>query len=375
MIEVKKLLQPIAPDNPAGESLRYSVIYDQIRAARQEDDANLPQGIWQTKLKKADWLEVKKICQEALENRSKDLQIAAWLLEAYIHLDGFAGLGDGFRLLTALCENFWDTLYPPFDPEEPEYRFGPVVWIDEKITVVLKLVPITNPRPEDGLPYAWADWESAQYQAQASAKASAKEKKKEKKARQASDALDRPIETKLASSVNLTPTDFYTDLNRHLSVAFAEINRFEQVLISFDKRQEGALHHMRDALRAIQHFVAEVLKQRGAPITAQPEKKMAIVQELERHMSEDMDQGEHKETYAGGPIRSRAQAYQMLAEAADYLMKTEPHSPTPYLVKRAVAWGGMTLGELLGQVLRNPGELTELSRLLGIDDFPEKGKK
>jgi hypothetical protein len=35
----------------------------------------------------------------------------------------------------------------------------------------------------------------------------------------------------------------------------------------------------------------------------------------------------------------------------------------------------MTLGELLGQVLRNPGELTELSRLLGIDDFPEKGKK
>ena len=66
----------------------------------------------------------------------------------------------------------------------------------------------------------------------------------------------------------------------------------------------------------------------------------------------------------------------MLAEAAGYLMKTEPHSPTPYLVRRAVAWGGMTLGELLQQILRNPGELGEMYRLLGLDEIPQqKGKK
>ena len=90
-----------------------------------------------------------------------------------------------------------------------------------------------------------------------------------------------------------------------------------------------------------------------------------------------MTANEHRDyQFANGPVRSRAQAYQMLAEAADYLMKTEPHSPTPYLVRRAVAWGGMTLGELLQQILRNPGELGEMYRLLGLDEIPQhKGKK
>src|ERR1700684_3847119 len=116
MIDVQKLLQPISPESPGGESLRYSPVYDAIKAARREDDPDLPQGIWQTKLKKADWKEVRSICLDTLQNRSKDLQVGAWLLEACIHLEGFAGLSDGFRVLTALCENFWDTLHPTLDP-------------------------------------------------------------------------------------------------------------------------------------------------------------------------------------------------------------------------------------------------------------------
>ena len=49
---------------------------------------------------------------------------------------------------------------------------------------------------------------------------------------------------------------------------------------------------------------------------------------------------------SAGPIQSRAEAYKRLGEAADYLIKAEPHSPVPYLVKRAVAWGNMSFGEL-----------------------------
>jgi predicted component of type VI protein secretion system len=69
---------------------------------------------------------------------------------------------------------------------------------------------------------------------------------------------------------------------------------------------------------------------------------------------------------AGGPIRSRAEAYRRLAEAAEYLLRTEPHSPTPYLVKRAVAWGGMTLTELLQEFVHNPTDLRAIYGLLGI---------
>lgn len=41
---------------------------------------------------------------------------------------------------------------------------------------------------------------------------------------------------------------------------------------------------------------------------------------------------------------SREQAYASLSALADYLMRTEPHSPAPWLVKRAVSWGGHDAG-------------------------------
>jgi type VI secretion system protein ImpA len=67
-----------------------------------------------------------------------------------------------------------------------------------------------------------------------------------------------------------------------------------------------------------------------------------------------------------GAITSRADAYYRLAEASEYLMRTEPHSPVPYLVKRAVQWGNMSLAELLYEFVGNPDDLVAIQRLLGM---------
>jgi len=56
----------------------------------------------------------------------------------------------------------------------------------------------------------------------------------------------------------------------------------------------------------------------------------------------------------------------MLAEAADFLIRTEPHSPTPYLVRRAILWGSMSLEELLPELVRNQSELSDIYRLLNV---------
>jgi len=66
-------------------------------------------------------------------------------------------------------------------------------------------------------------------------------------------------------------------------------------------------------------------------------------------------------------VISRAEAYQKLEEAADFLMRTEPHSPAPYLVKRAIAWGNMSLDELLQELIKEPGNLGFVYELLGIE--------
>jgi type VI secretion system protein ImpA len=67
-----------------------------------------------------------------------------------------------------------------------------------------------------------------------------------------------------------------------------------------------------------------------------------------------------------GPIRSRADAYRQLENIANYLQSIEPHSPTPYLVRRAVSWGRMPLPELMQEVLREEGDLNRLFTVLGL---------
>jgi predicted component of type VI protein secretion system len=67
-----------------------------------------------------------------------------------------------------------------------------------------------------------------------------------------------------------------------------------------------------------------------------------------------------------GRIVSRADAYRRLTEAADYLLHTEPHSPVPYLVKRAIQWGNMSLAELLQEFIGNADDLVTVHRLLGM---------
>jgi type VI secretion system protein ImpA len=65
-------------------------------------------------------------------------------------------------------------------------------------------------------------------------------------------------------------------------------------------------------------------------------------------------------------IQNRADAYRMLIEASDYLLLTEPHSPTPYLVKRAISWGDMPLGKVLEEIVPSSEALAAIYALLGI---------
>jgi predicted component of type VI protein secretion system len=69
-----------------------------------------------------------------------------------------------------------------------------------------------------------------------------------------------------------------------------------------------------------------------------------------------------------GPITSRDEAYRRLREAAEYLRKTEPHSPVPSLVDRAVRWGNMTFENLFDDVVKNQDVRSQTKDLLGLQE-------
>ena len=62
----------------------------------------------------------------------------------------------------------------------------------------------------------------------------------------------------------------------------------------------------------------------------------------------------------------REQAYQMIKQVADYLARTEPHSPVPYLLHRAFAWGHTPLPELLSELISSDEPARRLWRQLGV---------
>jgi type VI secretion system protein ImpA len=348
LIDVEELLQPIPGENPGGESLRYQGTYDRIADARREDDPALSQGIYKSNLKRADWTTVEAISSEALAKRSKDLQIAGWLLEAWLHIHGFAGVTNGLRLLAGLCEQFWDHLYPALDGGDLEGRVAPIDWIDQKLSLKLKQVSLTIPNETGNESYSYIDWESACHFENLAMK--------DPRALQEALAKINPTVATFRAAVAATDLSFHVELVADLESAIDACISVEQILDEKCGKEAPSLRQFKEALFGIHQLISQDLHMRVEQIETIGE---------EEEFTHEGGEPEF-ELWSSGPIRSRADAYRRLSEAADYLLHTEPHSPTPYLVKRAVEWGTMSLPELLQQIVRNEGELSEIDRLLRL---------
>ena len=361
-LDLEKLLSPINAERPAGDYLRYEGTYDRVREARREDDASLSQGIYKTELKRADWSTAANICLQALQTRTKDVQLAAWLLEAWLRLHGFAGCRDGMLLLRELMERFWEHLHPQLDEGDPEDRVHTFVWINEKLSTQLKLIPLTAPQAGDLAPYSFADWESACRLEQLA--------ERDPKQLRDAEAQNQVTLARFQSSAMLTSTQFFMELADELSGAAEGCLALDELLEEkFGPRSPG-LERFKQTLGGIQHLVADILH-------ARPEEPYLAAQGREAAAAPaagaEQEDGRGTEIWGTHPIRSRAEAYWRLTEAAEYLLRTEPHSPTPYLVKRAVEWGSMSLFEVFQQIIRNDGEMQEINRLLRLSGREEGG--
>ena len=333
LADVASLLEPISEEAPAGEWLRFSELYDEIQKARQEDDATLPQGIYVRDLKRADWPVVEQLCAKALTMYSKDLQIAAWLTEAWIRLYGLEGAREGFRLLNTMVEAYWEYLYPAID-DDLEGRIAPLEWLDEKLLPSLRLVPVTDPEMADLHPFTLADKEKA-----------------EKQTPQKKDGAREDDGARFQTSVTMTPTPFF----RVLYLTATDVQEAVEELISTLEplcgKDTPRFQRIRTVIGSIRQFAAHLLEER------------------EEHVPQNPNPGDVLDLASDGPrhqFASRADAYRMLLEAAEYLSRVEPHSPTPYLIRRAVSWGSMSLVELLDELVKDRNDKGFIFELLGV---------
>ncbi|MFN2531641.1 MAG: type VI secretion system protein TssA [Pyrinomonadaceae bacterium] len=356
VVDVAALIAPLSAENASGENLQYSEVYDEIREARRADD-NLAQGDWQREPKLAEWAKVVDLSSNALATRTKDLQIAAWLTEALVELHGFVGLRDGLKVMRALHENFWDTVFPLAEDGDLEARANAVSFMDGKVEIPLKKLSLTN--SGTGIDYSYLQWEEStkfdipenieSLEASAYERMSALKQQAEDEGKTTGEAWRKAKDS--------TRRAFYETTNLVLNESWEEFQALDRVMDERFGRQTPGLGALKKALESIRSLVDKLVKEKRIlepdpiPVTAGADGNSSA------------DGGTRM---AGGPINTRADALRQLAEVAEYFKRAEPHSPVSYLVQRAIKWGQMPLEVWLEDVIKDGNVLGQLREVLGF---------
>lgn len=347
--EIERLLAPLSEAEPCGVDLRWDPDYDAIRAARQQGDRSAFEGETSSE---PDWQRVIDLSVEMLAGRSKDLMVAGWLTEALLHLHGFAGVCDGFKVVNGLLERFWEHLYPRPDESDWEPRTAPLVWLTEpdrgaRLANLMFEIPLAS-NQDGGEALTYMFWESRTPKGASGDDEKTAQKKKAEAARRAKQFDD---------AVAATSREFYLALDEGLEGAQAEVARFDKALDRLLGRDAPGTTAIRDSLAKCHDLVRRLMRSKGMQEPA-----------AEAETAAEAPAAENGVPSAGGPVRSRDEAFRRLEEVADFLRRTEPQSPVPYLIERAITWGQLPFDQLLQEMIKDKNSRGQVVELLGIKE-------
>src|SRR5262245_2444523 len=342
LLDFDALLAPIPGDNPAGAALRYAGDYDEIKALLPKPDRDAFEASGQ----EGQWSKLVLLTTQKLRDKSKDLSIAAWLTEGLVRMQGFAGLRDGLTLIHGLCDRFLDTVYPLPDEGDLEVRAAPLQALLERnagmwvVEIPLTKAPIRSPDTDETIPVSYNLWHSI-------VDAQLEDKK--------------PLQGAMEQAAADSPTEFLQRLYGDMQETEDALQQLKGLMA---ERLEGAapgVVAVAEAVAKCKSRVATVLTKRGVRVGG-PENNGDEMGEN----SEAGAEGHGSNGATSGPIRSREDALVRLREVADFFRRTEPHSPVPYLILRAINWSRMTFDQLLSELVKDENARSEINSTLGI---------
>jgi len=320
------LTAPIPGQNPAG--LKLYEMNAKLEELRKRTEESKEDPFAAPIEKKADWAGIVKLASDALCKSSKDLLIAARLVEARAQQGGFSGLVEGLKLLNLLVADCWDRMYPLI-PEDLDLRAGPFEWLFEReggawFPASVRKLPLVK---FGGMVVGRADCETGTIAGQAITKETV-----------------QPATPQTAQEI---------------ADCLKELETLDNALIEKMAEAAPSVAGLRESLKECLNFLghlgaapAEETNAMSAAADAAP------VQDAAAPMKID------------GPT-SRAEMYKLLARLADNLAAMEPHSPIPDLLRWAVKLGNMPFRELIKELVREPGALAGIRRQFGIKN-PEE---
>ncbi|WP_263264693.1 type VI secretion system protein TssA [Pseudomonas sp. RIT-PI-S] len=356
-LSLAELTAPI--EGGAGEDLSFSTLFDQIKEARRADLHYLTQGDWQTDLKASDWDLTVTLAAQGLARQSKDLMLAAWLSEGLAHKHQFTGITFGLTLVEQLLELFWPGLFPSLE-DGLEERTARLAWLNTTLAEVVGELPITQ-----GQHFGLLRYEESRHVENLALQ--------NPKAMQA--ALDEGkinAET-FQRSVVLTDSDYLRQKAAEVSACLKACERLQGVVDALFGNEAPSFAALADILLRTGLLVERLLRERGLEPTSTP----APAADRDSAISSSADTAPAQAVQAAqgtlpAPLRttpaSREEAFTLLANAAQFFKNSEPHSPVPYLIERAIKWGNMPLEGWLSEVIKDSSVVDNIRELLGTQE-------
>lgn len=345
LLAFDQLLAPIPGDDPAGEAVGFAVRAELEEARKEIDPADFDADdpLRPAEAKKADWASIVRTATQTLTQKSKDLLVAARMTEALTKMHGYAGLAAGLQLLRRLVAENWERMYPKVEDGDLEVRAGPFNWLGDdgrgaRFPYTLRTVPLFQ--GESGW-YTLRDWKNIQ----------------ENKPGATRDEFERAMN----SATRQRCQELVDDLN----AATVELTSLLDVLTEKLGPSAPGMIDVRGALGEALVLTRQALSRKApaeAEASGEPEPP---VNGASAKQGADAPRS---------PSLTRQDIYAHLSEAATLLERMEPHSPVPYLIRRAVALGNLPFPTMIKALMRPEFQnaLDELNRQLGLDGEPEK---
>lgn len=363
-LDIDAVLKPISAEKPAGVNIREATSYVSLMEARREDPDS-PRGDWELRggRKVANWPKVVRTATEILTTESKDLQVAAWLVEGLVNRHGFAGLRDGVEVLRRFHAQFWDEMFPLVKDGDDEERSGIIGMLEKKISIDLILWPIIKPQGKTQCTYSLYK------------------------------------ESKRLDNLKLMGSKQQEALDNALADGKLDGNGFKKVMavipLAHCSNLLEDMSQSQEALTSLNRILEEKYKKDAAPSMGQIGQVISdcliwmddTVQSkggvgLQRSPEDVADETAPLESAGEGGINphvetgsagegginpyDRIDAIRRLSAIAEFFLRTEPHSPVSYLVQRAARWGGMPLDVWLQEVIKDAQVLAAVRETLGL---------
>ncbi|MGE0162834.1 MAG: type VI secretion system protein TssA [Dongiaceae bacterium] len=364
------MLAPIPGDNPAGADLRldpnpasdYYKLKDARFAARakeREVDAGAEVG------NLPEWRTILDLAPKVLAEQSKDLEVAAWLVEALLRRHNFAGLRDGFRLVRSLVETYWDGLYPLPDEDGVAAKVAPLTALNGEGGDGTLIQPIRKVWLTDGHePGPFAAWHYEQAQKLATIT--------DESARAWHTEAGTATNDQIEASRRATKPQFFLDLVDDLRQCQEEFSALTAAVDKAAGRDSPPTSTIRNTLESTM-TIATTLG-RDALAAAQT----AAAAEAAGEAAGDGAAAGASGTSPGGAgvalgsIRSREEAFKALLQVGDYFRRNEPQSLVPYVLEELVRRGRMPLPDLLSELIQDTTQLKTFYTIAGMRPPPEQ---